>query len=125
LDGFKQVNDTLGHQLGDELLLAVAERLRGCVRDTDTVARLGGDEFAIIAPCIKDEATAAELANRVIEILRLPFWLREKNANVGCSIGIAFAASAAVDPNLLFRDADHALYAAKADGRGMWRFARP
>jgi diguanylate cyclase (GGDEF)-like protein len=125
LDGFKQVNDTLGHQVGDELLMAVADRLRGCVRDSDTVARLGGDEFAIIVPCMKDQVAAAELANRVIEVLRLPFWMREKEANVGCSIGIAFATSARVDPDLLFREADQALYSAKADGRGTWRVASP
>jgi diguanylate cyclase (GGDEF)-like protein len=120
LDGFKQVNDTHGHAAGDELLTAVAHRLRGCVHETHTIARLGGDEFAVLVPAIDpDDATA--LASRIVEVISMPFNLSQEKVGIGCSVGITFARRSQVHPDLLYREADSALYAAKREGRGRWR----
>jgi diguanylate cyclase (GGDEF)-like protein len=121
LDGFKAVNDRFGHHVGDELLKAVADRLRGCVRDPDGVGRLGGDEFAIVLPSTKSAADAIALADRVIDVISMPFAIGDHNVGVGCSVGIALASTPDTDLNLLFQNADAALYSAKASGRGTWR----
>ena len=125
LDHFKAVNDTLGHQIGDELLKTVAARLRNCVRETDTVARVGGDEFAIIHTGIDRPNEAAILARRICEAIREPCDLDGHAAIADTSIGIALAPSDGNDPTELLKNADMALYRAKADGRGTYRFFEP
>jgi diguanylate cyclase (GGDEF)-like protein len=125
LDHFKGVNDTLGHQIGDELLKTVAARLRGCVREADTVARVGGDEFAIIHTGIDQPSEAAMLARRICEAIREPCDLHGHAAIVDTSIGIALAPGDGIDPTELLKNADMALYRAKADGRGTYRFFEP
>ncbi len=125
LDLFKNVNDTLGHAAGDQLLKAVAERLRGIVRDTDTVARVGGDEFAIVQVAPERPADAAALAERVIEAIGKPFDIGGHQVVVRTSVGIAVGPTDGVDPDQLTRNADLALYRAKGDGRGTFRFFEP
>ena len=125
LDGFKGVNDTLGHPAGDELLRLVARRLKDCTREADLVARLGGDEFAIVQESADQPADAAALAGRLVEALRAPFDLRGQRVEIGTSIGVVPADGAASTPDELLRSADIALYRAKADGRGTWRFFEP
>jgi diguanylate cyclase (GGDEF)-like protein len=122
LDNFKNINDALGHAVGDDLLKSVAARLRGCVREIDAVARLGGDEFAIIQNPIDGPADAADLAQRVRDALGRPFDLGGVQAVVNASIGIALAPGDASEPEALLKQADMALYAAKAEGRGVFRF---
>jgi diguanylate cyclase (GGDEF)-like protein/PAS domain S-box-containing protein len=122
LDRFKGVNDTLGHPMGDELLKVVARRLRHCVRDTDTVARVGGDEFAIIQTDIEQPLDTAVLARRIGEAVRAPYDLAGHAVMVDTSIGIAIAPNDGVEPDGLLKAADMALYGAKADGRGTYRF---
>jgi diguanylate cyclase (GGDEF)-like protein/PAS domain S-box-containing protein len=119
LDDFKLVNDSLGHDAGDQLLTAVAERLRGCLRREDTAARLGGDEFAILLE-EAGEPMAAELANRILESLGQPFVLQARQLFVQASIGIVVAGSSDADDALtdhLLRNADAAMYAAKSTGK--------
>jgi diguanylate cyclase (GGDEF)-like protein len=125
LDHFKGVNDTLGHQIGDELLKTVAARLRACVGEADTVARVGGDEFAIIHTGIEQPNEAAMLARRICEAVREPCDLHGHAAIVDTSIGIALAPGDGTDPTELLKNADMALYRAKADGRGTYRFFEP
>jgi diguanylate cyclase (GGDEF)-like protein len=124
LDRFKGVNDSLGHSIGDALLCAVTERLQGVVSDGDTVARLGGDEFAIV----QSRATptqASELAAQIIEALVEPFDVRGHQVVIGTSIGIALAPNDGTEPDQLLRNADMALYRAKAEGRGTYHFFQP
>jgi diguanylate cyclase (GGDEF)-like protein len=118
LDRFKQVNDTLGHPAGDELIREVGRRLTEAVRDCDTVARLGGDEFAIIQTDIRAEADVLALCGRVEAAVRAPFHLVGSQAFVGVSIGVAMAPADGTDRVEVSRKADIALYNAKADGRG-------
>jgi len=121
LDRFKQVNDTLGHPAGDVLLMEVAERLRGCVRDGDTVARLGGDEFAVLQCGSNQLEQAEDLAQRIVSTLGGPYNLNGNHAVVGASVGIATATSYLFTADTLLRNADLALYQAKANGRGTFR----
>ena len=125
LDNFKNINDALGHAVGDQLLKSVADRLRGCVREGDAVARLGGDEFAIIQDPIDGPADAADLAQRIRDEIGKPFDLGGVQAVVNASIGIATAPGDATEPEALLKQADMALYAAKAEGRGVYRFFQP
>jgi diguanylate cyclase (GGDEF)-like protein len=125
LDHFKSVNDTLGHQIGDELLKTVAARLRACVREVDTVARVGGDEFAIIQMGVEQPTDTAVLARSICEAIKEPFDLHGHAAIVDASIGIALAPGDGTDPLDLLKNADMALYRAKADGRGTYRFFEP
>ena len=120
LDRFKLVNDTRGHQTGDKLLVQVAARLRGAVRDVDTVARMGGDEFAIIQPLIEQPNSSAKLAERVLHLIKQPFTIDGAQCNVGVSVGIAHYPDHAANASDLLRNADTALYRAKADGRGIY-----
>lgn len=122
LDHFKRVNDTLGHSRGDELLRQAADRLRHCVRDNDVIARLGGDEFAVLQTLLHRPSDAAALAARMNEALKPPFLLGNHQAAVAVSIGIAIAPDDAADQEQLVRNADLALYAAKASGRGAYHF---
>jgi diguanylate cyclase (GGDEF)-like protein len=122
LDRFKQVNDTLGHPVGDALLRLVGQRLRSCLRQDDVVVRLGGDEFAILLPHFEAVDTLAE---RLIDLLSRPYLVEGHLANIGVSIGVAFAPADADDPGTLLRHADLALYGAKAAGRHCIRFFKP
>ncbi len=122
LDNFKNVNDTLGHPAGDELLRIVADRLTATVRDVDTVARLGGDEFAIILNDIGDLNEVDRLAQRVIELLSEPFELKGNQVVIGTSIGISLCDSETNDADELIKNADLALYRAKFDGKNTYRF---
>jgi diguanylate cyclase (GGDEF)-like protein len=125
LDHFKSINDTLGHGIGDELLKAVAGRLRGCLRETDTVARLGGDEFAIIQSEIASPSDVASLATRIRDALTLPYELGGHQVPTDVSIGISLAPDDTLDPDQLLKNADMALYRSKAEGRGTYRFFEP
>ncbi len=125
LDHFKAVNDTLGHPVGDELLKVVAERLRRCTREPDTVARLGGDEFAIIMTGMNDPSDAAALAKRIREFIIRPYHLDGHQILADISIGISLSPIDATEPDLLLKNADMALYGAKGDGRGTYRFFEP
>jgi diguanylate cyclase (GGDEF)-like protein len=122
LDQFKAVNDTFGHPAGDKLLKIVAERLRGLVRETDTIARMGGDEFVIVQAPIKNPADATTLAQRIIALISEPFDIDGHQAVIGASIGIAVGPGDGLRPDRLLRNADLALYRAKGDGRGTFRF---
>jgi diguanylate cyclase (GGDEF)-like protein/PAS domain S-box-containing protein len=122
IDRFKGVNDTLGHPIGDELLKVIAGRLRHCVRDTDTVARVGGDEFAIIQTGIEQPLDTAALARRIGEAIRAPYDLAGHAVVVDTSIGIALAPNDGIEPDGLLKASDMALYGAKSDGRGTYRF---
>ena len=116
LDGFKNVNDTLGHPAGDELLQVAAQRLLGCVREGDTAARLGGDEFAVVARG-GPGAGAVAVGRRIVDVLRQPFTVAGQEVRIGASIGIAYTAAARTAEDLL-RDADIAMYVAKNTGKG-------
>jgi diguanylate cyclase (GGDEF)-like protein/PAS domain S-box-containing protein len=118
LDGFKEVNDSLGHATGDALLIQVAERLHSCVRPVDTVARLGGDEFAVLIADTSSERAGAAVADRIAKALSEPFKLRGREIEVGASIGIAATDQDVDDADHLLRNADLAMYRAKATGTG-------
>jgi diguanylate cyclase (GGDEF)-like protein len=128
LNGFKEVNDTAGHQAGDVLLQQVAKRLLGAVRDDDVVSRLGGDEFAILLPRDPDAAGAAAVADRIVERLREPFMIDGERVQIGGSVGIALIPDDADDYDALMRGADAAMYEAKRDTKkdgGGCRRAQP
>jgi len=125
LDQFKSVNDTLGHPIGDELLKLVADRLRGCTREPDTVARLGGDEFAIVMTQMQDATDAAALSRRIRESITKPYEVDGHQIISDVSIGISVAPIDGTEADRLLKNADLALYGAKADGRGTYRFFEP
>jgi diguanylate cyclase (GGDEF)-like protein len=125
LDRFKEVNDTLGHPVGDALLKAVAGRLLGCVRDTDTVARIGGDEFAVVQTLARQPQGVTALAERIIEAITVPYEINGHQIVVGTSVGISVAPNDATDPGNLIKNADLALYRVKGEGRGTYRFFEP
>ncbi len=125
LDRFKAVNDTLGHPVGDLLLRAVTERLRLHTRETDTVARLGGDEFAIIQAGVDQPTDATVLSKRLVEALSAPYKIDGHSISIGSSIGITIIPDDGADADTLLKHADLALYRAKTDGRGTWRFFEP
>jgi diguanylate cyclase (GGDEF)-like protein len=125
LDRFKEINDTLGHGHGDELLKVQAERLRGCVRENDLVARLGGDEFAVVQVGGAQPKDATVLATRLLEEVSKPIEINGQQMAVGTSIGIALAPTDGTHVDQLLRNADLALYRAKGDGRGTYRFFEP
>lgn len=124
LDRFKAVNDTLGHQCGDELLKQVAQRLQRAVGDAGLVGRLGGDEFQVVLPREGSRERLGTLAQHIIGALSQPYFVAGSSLSIGCSIGIAIAPEHGHDSETLIRNADLALYAAKADGRGVSRFFR-
>jgi diguanylate cyclase (GGDEF)-like protein/PAS domain S-box-containing protein len=125
LDNFKTVNDTLGHRIGDRLLHQVAQRLRGCLHASDSLARLGGDEFAVVQGGVEATHETAALVSRITEALAAPFDIDGNQVVVGASIGIAVAPTDARDADQLLKNADMALYRAKADGRGTYRYFEP
>jgi diguanylate cyclase (GGDEF)-like protein/PAS domain S-box-containing protein len=122
LDDFKAVNDALGHSEGDRLLVIVAERLRHCIRTGDTVGRLGGDEFVVL---VDDEAMADRLADRILAALDSPVMLNGAEVRCHASIGVRVADTPASDVDHLLRDADLAMYAAKAAGKATWKRFHP
>lgn len=113
LDHFKEINDTLGHAMGDLLLSETAKRLLSCVRKTDTVARYGGDEFTLIIAEMKSAADAEHVAKDILKALLLPFELHGDSYNIGCSIGIAVFPQHGADEKELLKNADRAMYSAK------------
>ena len=125
LDGFKGVNDTLGHEAGDQLLKAVGERLKGCLRESDVVARLGGDEFAILQASAEQPSDAKRLARRINAAISKPFALRQIEVGIGVTIGIAIAPKDGSDGEQLLRNADLALYHAKGVSRGTYCLFEP
>jgi diguanylate cyclase (GGDEF)-like protein/PAS domain S-box-containing protein len=122
LDNFKSVNDTLGHPCGDHLLQRIAERIRGVTRDEDTAARLGGDEFAILMTSVDEPAEVAALARRFLAEIGEPFDVMGHQVLIGASVGIALAPGDGDDADRVLKNADLALYRAKAEGKGAFRF---
>jgi len=125
LDRFKTVNDTLGHPAGDKLLRMAAERLRSVAREVDTVARMGGDEFAIVQSALSQPSDATALALRIIEEVSKPYDIDGQHVIIGTSVGIAIGPADGSEADQLLRNADLALYRAKEDGRGTFRFFEP
>ncbi len=122
IDEFKSINDALGHAIGDELLKGVADRLRGCLKDTDVAARLGGDEFAVIQTAIKSQSETSHLVECIYAAIREPFECTGHLITTDASIGIALAPGDGLDLDQLLKNADLALYGAKGDGRRTYRF---
>jgi diguanylate cyclase (GGDEF)-like protein len=122
IDEFKSVNDSLGHPVGDELLKAVASRLRGCVKETDFIARLGGDEFAVVQTGIGQPSDVTELIRRIYQAIREPYECLGHHVTTDASIGVALAPHDGTDLDQLLKSADLAMYGAKADGRRTYRF---
>ena len=125
LDGFKNINDSLGHKAGDDLLTAVSTRLLGCLRKSDTVARLGGDEFAIVLSEVSDSGAAANLAGKILKVLSKPYSLAGREVFVSASIGITLYPSDGPQVDRLLQNADMALYRAKGQGRTDLSFLQP
>jgi diguanylate cyclase (GGDEF)-like protein len=122
LDRFKQINDTLGHEAGDQLLKEVAVRLKGCVRSSDTVARLGGDEFVVLLPELEDEQRAGIVAQKILAAVARPFSLMGQEFRVTASIGICSYPQDGPDEQTLTKNADIAMYQAKAEGKNNFQF---
>jgi diguanylate cyclase (GGDEF)-like protein/PAS domain S-box-containing protein len=123
LDGFKLINDTQGHDVGDQLLKAVAKRLAECLRGSDTVARLGGDEFTIILPGVPSIEIVAKVAEKILETLSIPFHFEGQPLYVTSSIGISLYPHNAKDPDTMMKEADIAMYRAKELGKNCYKFA--
>ncbi len=124
LDNFKSVNDTLGHDVGDELVRSVAQRLGHCLRDADTVARLGGDEFVVVLSGVLDDDAVASVVRRIHETLAAPFLTCGSELFVTCSIGVALCPRDGTDVGTLLKNADAAMYRAKEKGRNTFEFFR-
>jgi diguanylate cyclase (GGDEF)-like protein len=122
LDRFKQINDTLGHEAGDQLLKEVAARLRACVRDSDTVARLGGDEFVLLLPALGDGKYAATVAQKILAVIAGPFTLIGHEFRITTSIGISTYPQDGLDEQTLTKNADIAMYQAKEEGKNNFQF---
>lgn len=122
LDGFKQVNDTFGHDAGDEVLRIVARRLNMVLRGDDTVARLGGDEFVLLLGELSNEEGAAQLLHRLLQDIAQPILIRDTSANVTASIGVTFYPKDQSSPDQLLNHADEAMYSAKASGKSRYNF---
>lgn len=125
LDRFKDINDSLGHSTGDALLKGVAERIRRCVREGDTVARFGGDEFTLLIPKIENIEDVAKIAQKIIDNLKIPFLIAEREMFVTTSIGIGIFPGDGHDPETLVRNADTAMYRAKDQGRDNYQLYAP
>ena len=125
LDDFKHVNDSLGHAAGDQLLVAAARRLQGCLRPADTAARLGGDEFAVLLERVTDAEAATAVAGRVLDTLHQPFGLNGRTIPIKASLGVATGRPGTDEAEELLRNADVAMYAAKAGGKDRYELFRP
>lgn len=122
LDHFKEINDALGHDSGDQLLVQSAARISECVREADTVARLGGDEFVIILPQLDAPKDIDRIAGAIVERLAQPFVLNGQTVSISASVGIAVYPADGVTADELLGNADKAMYAAKEGGRGRHRY---
>ena len=122
LDKFKPVNDQYGHEMGDAVLIKVAELMTACVRENDTVARLGGDEFIIVFYGLNDKALIEERAKKVLDILNEPMWVNNTRIKIGGSIGITVAPQDGASVESLMQAADETMYAVKKAGRNAYRF---
>ncbi len=122
LDRFKEINDTLGHRMGDSLLLGVAQRLTGLLRRSDTVARIGGDEFILISTGIAGSRDAANLARKILKTFKAPFTCEDREVWITASIGLALYPAHGRDIDTLVKHADVAMYRAKQAGRNDYRF---
>ncbi len=125
IDRFKVINDSLGHSIGDELLRRIAERVGGCIRQEDTIARLGGDEFTVLLPGIAREEDAATIANKILEAVRLPFFIEHRELFITTSIGATVYPTDGSDAEALVRNADTAMYRAKEQGRDNYQLYAP
>ena len=125
LDWFKAANDTFGHSTGDRLLRNVGGRILEATRATDCVARIGGDEFAVIQEGLEDPGAAARLAQRLIDVISVPYQIDDREITIGASIGVAFAPRDGCEPDQILKNADLALYAAKSRGRGHFCIYEP
>ncbi|MFN7162949.1 MAG: diguanylate cyclase domain-containing protein [Pseudomonadota bacterium] len=122
LDKFKPVNDQYGHEMGDAVLMKVAELMLACVRENDTVARLGGDEFLIVFYGLTDKALIEERANKVLDLLNEPMWVNNTRIKIGGSVGITIAPQDGATVEALMQAADETMYAVKKAGRNAFRF---
>ena len=122
LDQFKRVNDSLGHDVGDALLMKVAERLRQCVRHQDTVARMGGDEFVMLLTDVDNMSGASSVARKVLSVMAKPMKLLKHELIITPSIGITLAPHDSLNADILLKNADLAMYRAKASGRNNYQF---
>jgi diguanylate cyclase (GGDEF)-like protein len=122
LDQFKRINDSLGHEQGDQLLIEVSHRLRKCIRNSDTIARIGGDEFTVLVNQLDDTLNASSIAMKILEQLRIPVQLAQKEVIVTSSIGIAVGPENGTDAETLIRNADLAMYKAKGLGRDNYHY---
>ncbi len=125
VDRFKDINDTLGHSVGDHLLRAVSSRLRELLRKSDTLARMGGDEFLFLVPDIGELANAIEVARKIIDSFREPFLVEEHELHTTASIGLTIFPDDGVDANALLKNADIAMYDAKQKGRNNYQRFTP
>lgn len=123
LDRFKEINDTLGHHIGDRLLQVAANRLQRCLREGDGVARLGGDEFVVDLPVLDSKEEAMTIAQKILEVLRAPFMIDEYALHVSASIGVSLCPDDGDDVEVLMHAADTAMYCAKRDGRDNYKFS--
>jgi diguanylate cyclase (GGDEF)-like protein len=122
LDNFKEANDSLGHEAGDQLLKQAASRIRSCIRQNDTVARMGGDEFTIILTDFEEVSHVKKIANKVLKELAKPFLISGKKVQISGSIGISLVPQDASSSEELIINADQAMYKVKNDGRNSYRF---
>jgi diguanylate cyclase (GGDEF)-like protein len=123
LDGFKQINDSFGHDLGDTVLIETAGRLSMCTNRGQRVARLGGDEFAVLIESLTDESEAIALAERILDSVSRPISVVADGVSVGASIGIALRSDEGIEMATLIREADAAMYTAKRNGRARWELS--
>ena len=124
LDGFKNINDNYGHDVGDELLIEVATRLAGCVRESDTVVRFGGDEFVLLLTGLHNHDESAYVAEKVLKVIQQPIELSAVSATIGCSIGVAMYPEDGESDNDLLKVADSLMYKVKASGKNNYIFSR-
>jgi diguanylate cyclase (GGDEF)-like protein len=125
LDGFKSINDRVGHAAGDEVLRVAADRLRDAVRSRDVVGRMGGDEFVVLCPGVSDDATALDVAQRIASVVAGPLTVGDGTEVIALSVGVAWSPSATDDADAIVARADEAMYAAKRAGDGVPVLARP
>jgi diguanylate cyclase (GGDEF)-like protein len=121
LDGFKPVNDRFGHSFGDDLLIAIGERLRSSARAGDTVARFGGDEFMVLLPQVEGIGQVEAVARKLLALLAEPFDIHGEEVAMGASAGLSITFADDYDPASLIQRADHAMYRMKSEGRGGFR----
>lgn len=122
LDGFKPINDDFGHDVGDEALRLVAERLGACIRETDILCRLGGDEFVVMLPHLTDREVLAQRAGKMIEMINTTMWIQGNRVRMGASIGVAVSPQDGTTVEAVMNAADQSMYAAKQGGKNGYRF---